>query len=257
MTLVVGVCVMATVNAFGLGADYPAGQRVYGSDAWPKGMDRLVNATNRVHGFFVNAEDVFFFAGTATNLSAFLLEYSQLQGVEKHCLILHPGRGEAKSPWDKTGQPCDWKLDGCPKSWRTLGTLSGTNSVEQMQKAASDPGYLLEVHLWTDSRIELDQVAIPKNITVEKEVLTNAAPPEPSYETAEQIKSMPPCKARLIQDATCVFLFETDYGRKFWIGSPGNTDELLQFLRSLKAGPYYKFPDVFLEFKPVKEKEAQ
>jgi len=132
-------------------------------------MDKLVNATNRVHGFFVNAEDVFFFSGNASNFTTFLTDYSQMSGVEKHRLILHDGIGEAKSPWDKTGRACDWKFYGCPKGWLNLATLKGTNFIEVMQKAAKEPGYVLEVHLWTGGRIALDQVIVPQNVEVAKD----------------------------------------------------------------------------------------
>jgi hypothetical protein len=163
------VVLFASWNVFGLGADYPNDRPVAGSTGWPKGMDKLVNVTNRIHGFFVNAEDLFFFSGSATNLSAFLTDYSQLFGVEKHRLILHENVGEAKSPWEKTGRACDWKLYGCPKGWLNLATLRGTNSVEVLQKAATEPGYILEVHFWTGGRIALDQVVVPQNVEITKD----------------------------------------------------------------------------------------
>jgi hypothetical protein len=162
---------MASRDAFAAGSDYPNDRPVTGSTNWPKGMDRLVNATNRVHGFFVNPEDIFFFSGSASGLTAFLQDYSQLAGVESRRLILHEGVGEAKSPWEKTGRPCDWKLYACPKGWHNLHTLSkqGTNSVEALQKAAKEPGYVVEVHFWTGGRIPLDQVDIPNNVVVQKD----------------------------------------------------------------------------------------
>ncbi len=167
---VVFVCafIITTLDAFGLGSDYPNGP-VTGEGSWPKGMNKLVNDTNRVHGFFVNQEDIFFFSGSATNLTAFLTDYSQIAGVEKHRLILHEGVGEAKSPWEKTGRACDWKLYGCSKGWHNLATLTGTNSVEVLQKAAKEPGYVLEVHLWTGGRIALDQVVLPQNVEITKD----------------------------------------------------------------------------------------
>jgi len=139
-----------TLRVFGLGSDYPNGQPVGGTSAWPKGVKELVDTTNRVHGFFVNAEDVFFFAGSATNFAEFLNGYSKTQGVEKHRLVLHEGVGEAKSPWSTNGQTCDWKLYACPKSW--------------LSQDAKDKSFVLEVHFWTGGKIALDRIAIPKNI---------------------------------------------------------------------------------------------
>ena len=162
---------MVSRDAFAFGSDYPNDRPVTGSTNWPKGMDKLINATNRVHGFFVNQEDTFFFSDSAPGLTAFLQDYSQLEGVESRRFILHEGIGEARSPWAKTGRACDWRLYACPKGWHTSAVLSkqGTNSVEALQKAAKEPGYIVEVHFWTGGRIALDQVDIPKNVVVQKE----------------------------------------------------------------------------------------
>ena len=195
-TIMIGALVFVAGHAFGLGMDYPNDRPVNNNPSWPKGMAKLVNTTNRVHGFFVNAEDIFFFSGSATNLTAFLADYSQMQGVEKHRLILHEGVGEAKSPWEKTGRACDWKLYGCPKGWLNLATLDShaTNSLELAQQAnqgtnyghvfvgtngaikiigsqgaIQDTNYVLEVHFWTGGKITLDQVNIPQNVEIQKD----------------------------------------------------------------------------------------
>ncbi|HEX5397416.1 MAG TPA: hypothetical protein VFY06_00010 [Verrucomicrobiae bacterium] len=151
---VIIACVITLVgwNAFGLGADHPDGQPVT-SSIWPVGMTALVNTTNRIHGFFVNDEDVFFFAGSATNISSFLEDYSKIGGtVDKHRLILHGGVGEAKSPWETNARPCDWELYGQGNGWNN-GICTN---------------YILEVHFWTGGKIALNQVVIPKNVEVTK-----------------------------------------------------------------------------------------
>jgi hypothetical protein len=169
--LIACALVVAAPAALALGSDYPPDRPVISSTNWPKGLNALVNVTNRVWGFFVNAEDDFFFSGTAAELSVFLRDYSRLEGIESRRLILHDGVGEAKSPWEKAGRPCDWKLEACPKSWHNIAVLSkqGTNSVEALQKAAKEPGYVVEVHFWTGGRIALDKLAIPGNVLVQKE----------------------------------------------------------------------------------------
>ncbi len=131
-------CVIALAggNVFGLGSDYQNGQPV-NNPLWPPGLASLVNQSNRVHGFFVNAQDVFFFSGTATNFSDFLQTYSKLDGVAAHRLVLHEGVGEAKSPWDTSGQSCDWELF-LDSRWGTniVGHSSpGTNSIRALQMA--------------------------------------------------------------------------------------------------------------------------
>jgi hypothetical protein len=166
--LVTCALMIATRSAFALGSDYPNDRSITGSTNWPKGLGQLINATNRVHGFFVNQEDIFFYSGSPTELTAFLQSYSRLEGIS-HRLILHAGVGEAKSPWQKTGRPCDWKLYLCPKGWHNLGTLSSTNSVEGLRKAANEPGYISEIHFWTGGRIPLDKVEVPKNVEIKNE----------------------------------------------------------------------------------------
>lgn len=150
--LVTCATLLVAWSALGLGSDYRNDQPVGGTSAWPAGLKELVNTTNRVHGFFVNAEDIFFFSGSVTNLTEFLRGYSKIQGIEKHQLILHEGVGEAKSPWSTNSAPCDWKLRACPKSWST--------------GAADEKAFILEVHFWTGGKIALDRASIPKNVAV-------------------------------------------------------------------------------------------
>jgi hypothetical protein len=131
-------CVIALAggNIFGLGSDHPNGQPV-NNPLWPPGLASLVNQSNRVHGFFVNAQDIFFFSGAATDFSEFLQAYSKLEGVAAHRLVLHEGAGEAKSPWGSGGQPCDWELF-LDSRWgaNIVGHSSpGTNSIRALQMA--------------------------------------------------------------------------------------------------------------------------
>lgn len=168
-----GTCILLATasDAFAYGFNYPADRPVTGWTNWLAGMGTLVNATNRVWGFCVNAADIFFFSGGASQLSTFLQDYSHLEGIESHRLVLHDGVGEAKSPWEKTGRSCDWKLYMCPKNWHNMDVLlkQRTNSVEVLQRAAKESGYVVEVHFWTGGRIKLDQVDIPRNVAVQKE----------------------------------------------------------------------------------------
>ena len=166
------VCVIALGygNVFGIGGCYPNDRPVRGGSPWPKGMESLINVTNRVYGAFDNAEDFFFFSGTAADFTAFLRDYSTIQAIEKHRLILHDGIGEAKLFYEMKGPPCDWELYGCPQSWLKAGALmrEGTNSLETVRAAAKDTNYVLEVHLWTGGHIALTEIAIPQNVEVSK-----------------------------------------------------------------------------------------
>ena len=43
---------LAHHKACALGSDHPAGQPISGTTNWPSGLERMVNLTNRMHGFF-------------------------------------------------------------------------------------------------------------------------------------------------------------------------------------------------------------
>ena len=134
-------------------------------------MSTLINTTNRVWGFWVDAKNEFFFSGGALQFTTFLRDYSRLAGIEGHRLVLHGGVGEARSPWAKAGRSCDWKLYLCPTSRHKIFELlrQGTNSLEALQKAGKEQGYVAEVHFWTAGSIALEQLQIPTNVVIQKE----------------------------------------------------------------------------------------
>jgi hypothetical protein len=139
--------------AFALGSDHP--KQAVSASSWPKGMSNLVNSPERIHGYFVNAEDVFFFSGDQEHFDQFLRDYAKIDGVVSHKIVIHSGLGRAKSPWQKDeGLKCDWMVDGCLSSWKR-----------------GDPaakGYILEVHIWQDGRIKLEKGRVPEGVTVER-----------------------------------------------------------------------------------------
>jgi hypothetical protein len=100
----------ASAFAWGLGADHGT-RPVGGSDNWPPGLRELVNTDRRVHGYFVNWEDVFYFAGDTDALNAFLGSCARLPGTQVR-VVLHPGKADVRSPWDKGPRDvaADWKL---------------------------------------------------------------------------------------------------------------------------------------------------
>jgi hypothetical protein len=144
------------LTGYGLGGDYPKNGPVGGSSLWPKGLSDLVNSPNRVHGFFVNAEDNIFFVGSADDFGRFLKRYSEISGIVAYKLVVHSEKGVAKSPWDSgAGIPCNWKLVGYAESWKTGD--------------ASKKGYVLELHLYLGENPGLDKVPVPKTIAVVRE----------------------------------------------------------------------------------------
>jgi hypothetical protein len=149
--------------ALGLGGEYPPGQPVFGTDAWPKGLVELVNSPLRVHGFFVNWQDFFYFAGDTDKLNAFLKDYSELPGAERR-VILHTGKQEVKSPWDKGPRTiaADWKLYATPFTREQLEGAMARGEV------AAKPGrFVVNLEIWSGGQIDLDKLEIPAALSVE------------------------------------------------------------------------------------------
>jgi hypothetical protein len=157
---------LAAANIYGTGSDHSTNAIV--EPSWPKGMAELVNTTNRVHGYWVTASDVFFFQGGTNEFNAFLQAYSKIDGIDDHQLILHEGIGDAKSPWEKTPRACDWELFGIPKRWLEVSKVvpQGTNTLAALQAAAATTNYVLRVEFWTGGKIAFDQIKVPENVKV-------------------------------------------------------------------------------------------
>jgi hypothetical protein len=75
----------------------------------------------------------------------------------------------------------------------------------------------------------------------------------PGYESAEQITAMLPCKATVEESHGCYSVFTTADGKKFSIGGPGATKEVVRFLQTLKDGESYELPGAFLDYQKKKK----
>jgi len=167
-------------RALGAGADHPPDHPVM-LDKAPPGLNELINQKSRIHGYFVNAEDRFFFAGDAAAFHAFLKDYAAVKGIAGHQLFIHQGQGRAKSPWDKgEGKPADWMLEVALVSWREghAGKVDSDPVIADHQ--AAKPRYLAEVHFWTAGSIDGQALAVPEGVNVVREKpgdLRKVAPP--------------------------------------------------------------------------------
>jgi hypothetical protein len=74
-------------------------------------------------------------------------------------------------------------------------------------------------------------------------------PPALTYDTAEFIQSMPRCTGSVLEKFPCCARMVAADGRKFWIGSPGATNEVVRFVEALAECEDYVFPDAFLEWR--------
>jgi len=160
---VVTGCLLVPSLVLGLGGEYPPGQPVFGTEAWPKGLIELVNSPLRVHGNFVNWQDFFYFAGDTGKLNAFLKDYGELPGADLR-VILHTGKQEVKSPWDKGPRTiaADWEL------YATPFTREQVEAAAARGEAAVKPGpFVVHLEIWSGGQIELDKLEIPATLAVE------------------------------------------------------------------------------------------
>ncbi len=145
----------AAAQALGLGADHPKGPITL-SDKCPIGLAELVNRPDRVHGYFVNWEDVYFYAGDTKVLNEFLDGYAKLPNTVFR-LVIHPGPKKARSPWDK--QDRDLQVE-----W----TLYTTPLVRGAQDVPTNDGkFHTRVDVYVGGRIKLEDLRVPAAVLVE------------------------------------------------------------------------------------------
>ncbi len=150
------VSMLVTTLAFGLGGDYSPKDPVGKNTKWPAGLHALITSRPFVHGYFVNADDYFFYQGDEAALNVFLAQCGQIQGAPLK-LVLDPGKGEAKSPWDKKpGKACNWELRAANLAWRRAVT----------KKPPTGPDYGVEIIVYT-ATIDVTKLKIPLSMNVE------------------------------------------------------------------------------------------
>ena len=154
---VVFISLACCIWVFGLGADHPPGALIGGPLDWPEGTRELVNREGRVHGYFVNACDILFFAGDTSAFNEFLEQYAMLKDTPL-TLVLHPGRGMAGSPWDKEKKiPFEWQVNILGRGWSRRYPEPPT---------ADESKYVVLPELWLGGQVQLDKVEIPLNVEV-------------------------------------------------------------------------------------------
>jgi hypothetical protein len=70
----------------------------------------------------------------------------------------------------------------------------------------------------------------------------------PVFETAEQIRAMLPCKARVVERGPCYAYLQTAGGKGLYLGSPASEADVEGFLAVLKTGQQYELPEAFLDY---------
>lgn len=105
---------------------------------------------NCVHGYMVNWEDTYFFAGDTAAFNEFIQGYSKRTDLKLR-VVIHAGTKKARSPWDKADRdiPADWSY----YVWNA--------GIPDVRKPAPS-----QVDVWLGSRIKLDELRIPANVEV-------------------------------------------------------------------------------------------
>ncbi|HUU92158.1 MAG TPA: hypothetical protein VM238_13235 [Phycisphaerae bacterium] len=155
--LILGCIAMAAccTVALALGASHPNDQTCSNKE-WPAGLSDIVNTKARVCGFFVNANDWFYFKGDTKAFNGVLAAYGKLKDTPL-LLVLHPGRGTAREPWDKDKSvPCEWSLTIQRRGWGAPEPKPGETGK-----------YVVALHLWLGGDVALEELDVPLNVEVQ------------------------------------------------------------------------------------------
>jgi hypothetical protein len=142
-------------RAFALMGEHAPGQAVSCS-LWPAGLADVVNSTNPVYGYFLNADDYFFFSGGSAELNRFLAKCSSLEGTPV-TVVLQSGPGKvAKFHEKKPSVVHDWKLSTVNRAeHRDEPGVQGRPGLGQ---------YVLVVEVHVGGRIPLRDLKMPANV---------------------------------------------------------------------------------------------
>jgi hypothetical protein len=132
-----------------MGADHKQGD-LPPHDGWRAGTYEAVNLPCRVHGFWINSSDTLFYQGGNAVLEEMLQKLCAIQGLDVR-VILHSGKGVAKSPWSKQEafEAADWSV-----------TIAGKDAISRTQDQVT-------VDAWFSGNLSLEELAIPEVVAVE------------------------------------------------------------------------------------------
>jgi hypothetical protein len=164
LALITLVLVLRCETVSALGGDYPCGIRLLVPTNYPAGLADLRDHKSRVHGYFVNMEDLFFYVGDTAWFNLFLTNYAALP-IASHKLALHRGSGTTKSPWNhRQGVRCDWKLYIAPAWRKPQFEAKKTDDIKEIIRR--NPGYVVSLELWLNGGVDFTKVRVPANVTV-------------------------------------------------------------------------------------------
>ena len=131
-----------------------------------------MNRSDRVHGCFVNSEDVFYYAGDTTALNQFLVGFAAIKNTS---LIISIRRSltHASSPWDKRTREtvANWRLYCVPydvdlldKTLQARAETRDTDAIHVRLKEIMGGPKVARLQIRIGGDVELDKLTIPGNI---------------------------------------------------------------------------------------------
>ena len=133
------------------GADHEEGDLSPNSN-WPAGLHAAVNQKNRVHGFWVNTTDVFFYRGGNREINSMIESLAAIKGVKAR-IILHAGAGKARSPWGTDRGAANWSVTCYCKVGKGGIAFGKPDSID--------------MDVWISDKIGLGELKIPEKIAIE------------------------------------------------------------------------------------------
>lgn len=77
---------------------------------WPKGVEVVANRTDRFGGYWINASDVFYYAGDAKDFNEFLQQYAKVQVASLTLTIDGSSSSLLAGGFGQEGGQADWQL---------------------------------------------------------------------------------------------------------------------------------------------------
>ena len=157
--LAAAVLLTTTAVALAIAGAHPEGRITGGADYWTDGLRELINRDERIHGYFVNSEDQFLYAGDTESLNRFLKIYADLKDTRLK-VVLHAGPAKAAAVGAR-GRPRqrDWGLYSAPRDWIKHSSKSDVTD--------DDPPLITRVDVWMGRAVKLDGLEIPAAVPVE------------------------------------------------------------------------------------------
>jgi len=157
------IVLLSTTFASAMGGTYGPGKGADShSDEWPKGLTALLDLQAHVGGYWVNANDFYWFAGDTKALNQFLVQGARLEGTTVY-IRFHAGKGESHGFADQEVVPIDWQLSVVAREWS-----------DEWPKGSPTP-YMIRIDVWDGRHVDKKAVEVPAGILLQADVPTTQA----------------------------------------------------------------------------------